>query len=388
MSSALYLLAAAVFAMGTSEFMLSGLLPAIAADLAVPLGTAGLLTSAFAIGMVVGAPLMAATARSWPRKRVLIMCLLVFTACHAAGAATDSFALMLALRVLSALANAGFLAIALSAAAALAPEHLKGRAVAILLAGTTLATVAGVPAGTLLGNALGWRSTFWTVALVCLVAAAGLGLGLKRGALGRPMDVGHAPLQPELAALRSRPLITVIVLAALVNAGTFTALTYLAPVITDTAGLPEAWVALSLMFFGLGSWLGVTVAGRLSDRHPGAVIALGGPLLVAVWVGMALSAAHPAVLLPLTGIAGLVSFGLGSTLIARVLYAATAAPSMGGSYATAALNVGATAGPALGAAALGAWPAATTPLWVAAGLTALTVAGATALGRALRGEAR
>ena len=162
------MLALAVFVMGTSEFMLAGLLPAIATELDVSVGTAGLLTSAFAVGMVVGAPVMAAFARRWPPRLTLIVCLLVFAGSHVIGAMTPVFSLLLITRVLSALANAGFLAVALSTATTLVPANQKGRALSILLSGTTIATVVGVPAGALLGTALGWRTTFWAIAILCI----------------------------------------------------------------------------------------------------------------------------------------------------------------------------------------------------------------------------
>jgi DHA1 family chloramphenicol resistance protein-like MFS transporter len=143
----LYLLAVAVFAMGTSEFMLAGLVPDIASDLDVSVGTAGTLTSAFAAGMIVGAPLVAALARDWPVRGSLLAFVATFAAAHAVGAVTTSFPVLFASRVVAALANAGFLAVALTAAAALVPPDRKGRALAVLLSGTTVATVAGVPAG-------------------------------------------------------------------------------------------------------------------------------------------------------------------------------------------------------------------------------------------------
>ncbi|WP_407361529.1 Cmx/CmrA family chloramphenicol efflux MFS transporter [Microbacterium sp. LBN7] len=367
MPFSLYLLALAVFVMGTSEFMLAGLLPAIASDLDVSVGTAGLLTSAFAVGMVVGAPLMAAFARRWPPRLALIACLLVFAGCHVVGALTPTFSVLLITRVLSALANAGFLAVALTTATALVSADRKGRALAVLLSGTTIATVAGVPAGALFGETLGWRSTFWAIAILCLPAV----LGVLRGI---PKTTGHnAPssLRRELRELTSPRLLIAMALGALVNGGTFAAFTFLAPVVTDVAHLDAGWVSVALVLFGIGSFLGVTIAGRLSDRHPGLVLGIGGPLLLAGWIAMALTAAHPLLLLALVLLQGMLSFGVGSTLIARVLYAASDAPTMGGSYATASLNIGAALGPVLGGVALSAGLVA--PMWVAAGLTALAL---------------
>lgn len=370
MPLALYLLALAVFVMGTSEFMLAGLVPAIAADLDVSVGTAGLLTSAFAVGIVVGAPVMAAFARRWPPRLALLVCLLVFAGCHVLGAVTPVFPLLLAARVLSAFANAGFLAVALSAATRLVPEDRKGRALAILLSGTTIAMVAGVPAGALLGTAAGWRTTFWAIALLCVPAT----VGILRGVGSAPGGTAVTPgLRAELGRLRSPRLLLAMALGALVNGGTFAAITYLAPVVTGTAGLAEVWISVMLVMFGVGSFLGVTLAGRLSDHRPGLVLVVGGPLLPVGWIALALVAPQPGLLLGLVLVQGMLAFGVGSTLIARVLYAASGAPTMAGAYATAALNTGAAAGPVLGALGLATGAGALAPVWVAAAMTTLAL---------------
>ncbi|MFC8002644.1 Cmx/CmrA family chloramphenicol efflux MFS transporter [Streptomyces olivaceus] len=366
----LYLLAMAAFAMGTSEFMLAGLLPDIASDLDVTVGTAGVLTSAFALGMVVGAPLVAAFARNWSRRPSLLGSVLVFAAAHAVGAVTTSFPVLLATRVVAALANAGFLAVALTAAAALVPPDRKGRALSVLLAGTTSAMIAGVPGGSALGTVFGWRATFWAVAALCLPAALGILKGVPAGhreeeATGRPV------LRAELAQLTRSRLIVVMLLGALVNAATFGSLTFLAPVVTDSAGLGELWVSVVLVLFGTGSFAGVTLAGRLSDRYPGRVVAVGGPLLLVGWPATAVLATEPVALFVLVFVQGTLSFALGTTLITRVLYEAAAAPGMAGSYATAALNVGAAVGPVIAAATLGA--GALGPLWASGLLVAVAL---------------
>ncbi|MEU9601991.1 Cmx/CmrA family chloramphenicol efflux MFS transporter [Streptomyces sp. NPDC048109] len=371
MPLALYLLALAVFAMGTSEFMLAGLLPAIASDLDAAVGTAGTLTSAFAIGMVVGAPLMAGLARTWPARSSLLGFVLVFAAAHVLGATTANFPVLFATRVVAALANAGFLAVALTTAARLVPADSKGRALAVLLSGTTAATIAGVPAGSVLGTMLGWRATFWAVAAVCLPAA----LGILKGVPAGP-DRGDEPHRPalraELAQLRSRRLALVMLLGALVNAATFASFTFLAPVVTGTAGLSDLWISVVLVLFGLGSFVGVTVAGRVSDHRPDLVL-LGGPLLLLGWPALAVLAHRPTALLVLVFVQGALSFALGSTLITRVLYEAAGAPTMGGSYATAAFNTGAAAGPFVAAASLGTTFGDLGPLWVSGLLVAVAL---------------
>lgn len=373
MPLALYLLAMAVFAMGTSEFMLAGLVPDIATSLDVSVGTAGLLTSAFAVGMIVGAPTMAAFTRRWPARSTLFGCVVVFAACHVVAATTPTFSVLFATRVVAAVANACFLAVALSSATRLVAPDQKGRALAVLLSGTTVATVAGVPAGALLGTALGWRATFWAVALLCVPAALGIVTGIRTRREAAPDGLSDGPsLASEVAQLRTPRLLLAMLLGALVNGGTFAAFTFLAPIVTGTAGLDEVWVPLALVLFGVGSFVGVATAGRLSDQHPRLILSVASPVLILGWLVLALLAEHPALLLILVFVQGVLAFVVGSTLIARVLYAASEAPTMGGSYATAALNIGAAAGPAIGAVAL-TDSSNIGPVWVATALTALAL---------------
>ncbi|WP_148239398.1 Cmx/CmrA family chloramphenicol efflux MFS transporter [Ruania zhangjianzhongii] len=383
MPFALYMLALAVFVMGTSEFMLAGLLPAIAADLDVSVGTACLLTTAFAIGMVIGAPVMAAFARRWPPRLTLIVCLLVCAGSHVMGAMTPVFSLLLITRVLSAFAHAGFLAVALSTATTLVPANQKGRALSILLSGTTMATVAGVPAGALLGTVLGWRTTFWAIAILCIPAAIGVARGISPKSGQSATSASSPRLRAELSQLATPRLILAMALGALINGGTFAAFTFLAPVVTETAGLAEGWVSVVLVMFGIGSFLGVTIAGRLSDQQPGLVLAVGGPLLLTGWIMVTFAAPDPVALILLVLVQGFLSFGVGSTLITRVLYAASGAPTMGGSYATAALNIGAAAGPVLGAVGLATGLGLLAPVWVASALTAIALVIMLLTGRAL-----
>ncbi|WP_440098864.1 Cmx/CmrA family chloramphenicol efflux MFS transporter [Streptosporangium sp. H16] len=370
----LYLLAVAVFAMGTSEFMLSGLVPDIAAGLEVSVGNAGLLTSAFAVGMVLGAPLMAVLARRWPTRASLLGFVLVFAAAHVVGALTSSFPVLLSTRVIAALANAGFLAVALSTAITLVTAAQKGRALAVLLSGTTVATIAGVPGGAVLGTLLGWRATFWAIALLCLPAAFGIVRGIPDHAAGSTRDAPTGPsLRTEIAQLAMPRLVLAMLLGALVNAATFATFTFLAPIVTDTASLNELWVPVALVLFGVGSFVGVTLAGRLSDQRPGIVIGIGSPMLLLGWATLATVAAQPVALLILVFVQGALSFAVGSTLIARVLHESAGAPTMGGSYATAALNIGAAGGPAVAAATLGTDAGDLGPIWVSALLVALAV---------------
>jgi DHA1 family chloramphenicol resistance protein-like MFS transporter len=377
MPFALLLLGLAVFAQGTSEFMLSGLVPDIARDLGVSVPAAGALTSAFAVGMVVGAPLVAGLARRWPRRGALLAFLVVFLAVHVVGALTGSFEVLLVTRVVGALANAGFLAVALVAAVDMVPADAKGRATSMLLGGVTLACVAGVPAGAVLGGLWGWRAAFWAVALMSLPALVAVARSVPGGRAG---TTGGAPpaLRGELRSLRSPRLVVTLLLGALVNGATFCTFTYLAPLVTEVTGLGSAWIPGVLALFGAGSFAGVTAAGRFADRRPVPVLAGGGVAVCLGWCFLALGAGHPVLALGLVFAQGALSFGVGSTLISQVLYAAPGAPTLAGGFATAAFNVGAALGPWAGGLVIGAGLGYRSPVWVSAGLVALAgvVAGA------------
>ncbi|MFL1426413.1 MULTISPECIES: MFS transporter [unclassified Nocardiopsis] len=405
----LYMLALAVFAQGTSEFMLAGLLPAISADLGVSIPQAGLLTSSFAVGMVVGAPAMAALGRRWPPRWTLTGFLGLFTAAHVVGALTDDFAVLLATRVVAALANAGFLAVALAVVAAVVPTGLRARGLAVVLGGTTLALVAGVPLGAVLGAGFGWRAALWAVAAVSVpaliaVAAATPGRIADTGPHTDPAPGGGdepvpgtepgtdpddrpravAPrLTAEFAVLGRLRLQVALLLAVFVNGATFCVFTYLAPLVTDTAGLPPSVVPAVLALFGAGAFAGVRVSGRFADRHWRPLLAWGGCSLPLGWGVLAVAAAHPVAVVALTPLLGTLSFAVGGTLIARIMANAAGAPTMGGSFATAALNLGAVAGPVLGGIAYTATGARGPVLTaVALVLAALAVGGAHTLAAA------
>ncbi|TCO43931.1 DHA1 family chloramphenicol resistance protein-like MFS transporter [Kribbella antiqua] len=363
----LYLLGLAVFAQATSEFMLSGLGPDIAQDLGVSIPTAGWLTSAFAVGMIVGAPAIAVLGARWPRRRTLLVTLTVFLAVHVLGAITTSFSVLLITRVIAALANAGFLAVALATATSLVRPDAKGRATSVLLGGTTLACIAGVPGGALLGQHLGWRSAFWAVAIISLPAVIAILRSVPAARTTGPATVGGIRVR--------RRLVVLLLLGALVNGATFCSFTYLAPVLTEVTGLSQASIPLMLALFGLGSFIGVTAAGRYADRRITRWAFVAGSTLLLGWCAFAITASSPATTVTLVFIQGALSFAVGSTLISYALYASAESPVLAGGLATASLNVGATLGPLLGGAAISLTNY-RAPLWVSALLagTALCVA--------------
>ena len=364
MPPAVHLLGTAVFAQGTSEFMVAGLVPDIASDMSVSIPAAGLLTSAFAVGMAVGAPFMALLAMRWPRRLALAAFLVVFVLVHAIAAVTTSFEVLVATRVVGALANAGFLAVALATVTSLVPPDAKGRALAALLAGTTIACVAGVPGGAFLGALWGWRSAFWAVALLCVPALLAVLTSVPGGRSGAATPSARR----ELRSLRRPRLLAVLLLGALVNGATFCSFTFLAPVLTDLAGITPGWIPAMLALFGGGSFLGVRLAARWSDSRPGPLLAAGGAALAVGWSAFALTAGSAVAVIVLVPLLGTLAFAVGSTLIARVLYVAAEAPNLAGSFATASLNIGAAAGPWLGGITITAGLGLGSPLWVSAAL--------------------
>ncbi|MFF4049730.1 Cmx/CmrA family chloramphenicol efflux MFS transporter [Streptomyces chartreusis] len=380
----LFLLGVAVFAQGTSEFMLSGLVPDIARDLGISVPSAGALTSAFALGMVAGAPLMAGLARRWSRRGALLGFLAVFLGVHVVGAVTDSFTVLVATRVVGALANAGFLAVALVTAVGMVGPEARGRATSTLLGGVTLACVVGVPAGALLGQLWGWRAAFWAVALLSLPAVVAVARSVPPGAA----DSERPSLRAELRSLRNPRLRLTLLLGTLVNGATFCTFTYLAPLVTQVTGLGSGWVPVVLALFGAGSFVGVAVGGRLADRRPGAVLAGGGGALCLGWAVLALGAGTPALALGLVLVQGALSFGVGSTLISQALRTASDAPTLSGGFATAAFNVGAALGPWLGGTAIGAGLGYRSPVWVSAALVAVALLTAGPAARRNRRAAR
>nr|WP_246300226.1 MFS transporter [Actinopolyspora biskrensis] len=240
-------------------------MPDIASGLGVSAGTAGLAASAFAVGMILGAPLMAGITRRWSARSSLLGFVLVFAAAHVVGALTSSFPVLLGTRVVAAVANAGFLAVALATASALMAPDREG-------------TRSG---GAAVGHDGGRhrRGSRW--------GGAGHRAGLASRLLGdRPAAPARGPrcraggsgpsLRTEIVQLARPRLVLVMVLAGLVNAATFGSFTFLTPIVTGTAGLAELWVPVVLVLFGIGSSLGVRVAGRLPDRRPGQLVATGG----------------------------------------------------------------------------------------------------------------
>ncbi|MFE4661009.1 Cmx/CmrA family chloramphenicol efflux MFS transporter [Streptomyces hydrogenans] len=372
MPLAVYVLGIAVFSLGTSEFMLSGLLPPIAEDMGVSIPQAGLLISAFAIGMVIGAPLLAVATLRLPRKTTLIALITVFGLGQIAGALAPSYGILFASRVISALACAGFWAVGAAVAIAMVPVGSRARAMAVMIGGLSIANVLGVPAGAFLGEHLGWRSAFWAVGAASAVALVGVATRIPR----IPVPEEKPRLRRELTIYRDRQVLLSIVITALAAGGVFCAFSYLAPLLTDVSGLDQGWVSAVLALFGIGALVGTTIGGRVADAHLFGVLLTGITASTVFLAALALLASSPVATILLAFLLGVSAFYTAPALNARMFNVAGAAPTLAGATTTAAFNLGNTGGPWLGGTVIDADLGYTSPAWAGAAMTLLALAAA------------
>ncbi|MFE6907567.1 Cmx/CmrA family chloramphenicol efflux MFS transporter [Streptomyces erythrochromogenes] len=370
MPVAVYVLGLSVFALGTSEFMLSGLLPPIADDMGVSIPQAGLLISAFAIGMVVGAPLLAVATLRLPRRTTLIALISLFGLGQVAGALAPSYELLFASRVIAALACAGFWAVGAAVAIAMVDKDQRARAMAVMIGGLSIANVLGVPAGAFLGEHLGWRSAFWSVAAASAVALVGILALIPR----IPLPAEKPTLRRELRIYGDRQVWLAIGITALAAGGVFCAFSYLSPLLTDVAGLDSTWVPWILGLFGIGALVGTTIGGRVADAHLFGVMIWGITASTVFLTALALLASAAVAAIALSFLLGVSAFFTAPALNARMFNVAGAAPTLAGATTTAAFNLGNTGGPWLGGTVIDAGLGFSATAWAGAAMTVTAIA--------------
>lgn len=279
MPASLIVLALSAFAIGTTEFVIMGLLPNVAADLGVSIPSAGWLVTGYALGVAIGAPFMALATAHWPRKRALLALMGIFIVGNLLCAVATGYNMLMLARVVTALCHGAFFGIGAVVAASLVPENRRASAVALMFTGLTLANVLGVPLGTALGQAAGWRSTFWAVALIGVVALVGLWRVL-------PADRNQprADLRRELLALRGLGFWLALSMTVFFAASMFALFTYVAPLLQEVTGVSPRGVAGTLLLIGLGLTLGNFIGGRLADWRLATS-------LVGIFVALALTSA-------------------------------------------------------------------------------------------------
>lgn len=367
---AVYLLGLTIFAQGTSELILSGLLPAIASDLKVSIPDAGWLTSGFAIGMGVGAPVLAVLTLRWALRPTLLIFLAVFVASHIVSAVAPNYEILLVSRILGAVVYAGYWAVASVTALSLVPSAVKGKALAIVAGGLTIASILGVPAGTFIGQQWGWRAAFWVIAAMTAVSAIGV-LATIPG--GRDAAADRPVLRRELRTL-ANPRLWLALATAAMSSGVFTAtFTYAAALLTTVSGIETGWIPLVLALTGLGGLVGITVGGRSSDARPFATLALGfGGALISAAVLAVTSDIAAAAIVALVML-GAFGFATNPAVNVRVFTLAAEAPTLAGAANVVGFNLGITVAPWASGILIGAGFGLTSVAWVSMAIAALGV---------------
>ncbi|ANF32242.1 MFS transporter [Leifsonia xyli] len=371
MPAGLIALALGGFGIGLTEFVIAGLLPEVAADFHVDEAAAGWLISGYALAVVVGALGLTAAATRIPRKAALLGLMVLFIAGNLLSALAPSYGVMLGGRVLAALCHGAFFGIGSVVAAGLVAPEKQARAIAVMFTGLTAANVLGVPFGTLLGQALGWRSTFWAITAIGVVALIGIAVLVPRRAADKPT----AGLRGELSAFRSGQVWLSLAATVLGFGGMFGAFTYIAYTLTGVSGFPSSAVPWLLILFGLGLFAGNWVGGRLADRSIDRTLLWLLAALAVVLVAFALVAGLPVGAVIALVLMGAFGFATVPALQLRVLSYASHAPTLASGANIAAFNLGNALGAWLGGLTIAAGLGYTSPLWVGAAMTvgALTV---------------
>lgn len=343
MSRAIFALTLAAFGIGTSEYVIMGLLPDVAENLNVTIPLAGLLVSAYAMGVVIGAPVLTLLTAGFPRRRTLLGLVVMFILGNFLCAVSGSYAMLLAARILTALCHGTYFGIASVVAIGLAPANRKTQTVALVFMGVSLANVFGVPFGTLIGHYLGWRSTFHVVSAIGIAALAALAT-LVPGNI--PMHAVRA--LDEIRELGRPAVFLILSLSVATSASLFVVFAYITPLLEEVSGITPARVAWVLFLLGLGLSGGSQLGGRLGDRS-----LLKSLLLILATTGilvlMRFSIASGLLTTGVLFLWGIAAFAICPLLQTLVVNHASGAPSLASSFNQSAFNLGNTLGARSGA---------------------------------------
>ncbi|MGF6273118.1 DHA1 family inner membrane transport protein [Massilia sp. UYP11] len=347
MPLALWALTLSAFAIGTTEFVIVGLIPTIAASLGVSVPSAGLLVSLYALGVAIGAPVLTALTGRVPRKHLLLGLMVLFTLGNLVAWMAPNYEALMAARVLTGLAHGVFFSIGSTIATSLVPKEKAASAIALMFTGLTVALVTGVPLGTFIGQHFGWQATFLAVSLLGVIAVVG-------SAILVPSDIAGskpASLLTQLAVLRKPRLLLVYAMTTLGYGGSFIAFTYLAPVLQEVSGFAASTVSLVMLVYGVSVAAGNIWGGRLADRHgPVPALQIVFALLAVVLLALAFTAPSKPLVLITVLAWGAVAFGnvpgLQVYVVQRAERDAPQAVDVASGLNIAAFNVG---------IALGAW---------------------------------
>ncbi|MFF9312086.1 MFS transporter [Streptomyces sp. NPDC014748] len=365
MPLALLALAIGAFGIGTTEFVIMGLLPEVASDFGVSIPTAGLLVTGYALGVMLGAPLMTVLGTKISRKRMLMLLMGLFIAGNLLSALAPVFSVMLIGRVVASLAHGAFFGIGSVVAAELVAPHKRAGAIAMMFTGLTVANVVGVPLGTLIGQSAGWRVTFAAVAGLGVLGLAGIAKLVPD--LPKPEGV-H--LRHELAALKNAQVLLAMAMTVLGFGGVFAAVTYIAPMTTHVTGFSDGSVTWLLVLFGLGMVGGNLVGGRFADRALMPMLYVSLSALAVVLALFTLTAHNKIAAAVTIVLIGALGFATVPPLQKRVLDQAHGAPTLASALNIGAFNLGNALSAWLGGLVIAAGFGYTAPNWVGAALAA------------------
>jgi DHA1 family inner membrane transport protein len=360
---ALAALALGGFAIGTSEFVAMGLLPQIAAGVNISIPAAGHVVSAYALGVVVGAPVLAGLGARLPRRTLLIALMVAFTAGNVLSALAPSYSMLVAARFLTGFPHGAYFGVASLVAADLAGPQRKARAVSRVLLGLSIANVLGVPVATWVGQTFGWRVAFAGAATLAVATAVSVG----RLVPWAPAD-RTATLRRELTALRRPQVLLAVATGAIGGGGMFAVYSYISPILTDRSGLALSAVPIALAIWGLGMVAGNLLGGRLMDWRPIPVMFGVFLLMAAMFALFAVTSAHAAIALPTIFLLGM-SVILPTGLQMRLMDVAGDAQTLGAALNHSAFNLANALGAWLGGLVLAAGWGLTAPMWVGVGLS-------------------
>ncbi|MBX3537736.1 MAG: MFS transporter [Chelatococcus sp.] len=341
----IYALTAAAFAIGTTEFVIMGLLPEIAMDLQVSIPAAGFLVAGYALGVAVGAPILTLGTLRLERKSLLLSLMGLFIAGNVIAAVAPSYTVLMIARVVAALCHGTFFGVGAVVAASLVAAERQASAIALMFTGLALANILGVPGGTAVGQMFGWRATFWCVSAIGGLATVAIAL------LIRPMPAPPSDgLASEFTALRSPGLWMALGTTVFGFGGVFVILTFIAPILRDATGMSPDTVAIALLVFGAGLTLGNPVGGRLADRAlmPSLIAILVALSLIQLLFGWAMFHLTPTYLLLFCW--GVAAFATIAPLQTRVVLSSPSAPALASSLNIAGFNLGNAGGAAVGGA--------------------------------------
>ncbi|CAL9483135.1 MFS transporter [Streptomyces sp. enrichment culture] len=363
-----YLMAAGIFSMVTSEFLVAGLMPQIAAGLDVSLSQVGYLVTAFAAAMAVGGPLLSAAVLRLRPKRALMLLFGVFLAGNVLAAVATGYPAMLVARLVTGTASSAFLGTAVSLSMRVVPGGQAGRAASVALNGLMLGTLLGLPLSTFIGERYGWRSAFWAVTAMTVLAAA-LTLFLVPRTERQESGSATGGMRQELGVFRNPRLWLVFLTSTMVIGATFSAFSYFNPILTEVSGFSSGSVPLLLVAYGAANLVGNTVVGRLADRHTLAVMVVGLLANGVFLAGFALLADVPAGAVVFMLAIGLAGITLNPAMVTRVQRAADNGPLVNTMHSSF-ITLGIIIGSALGGAAIPHFGL-VSPVWIGVGMAAL-----------------